>query len=128
MVDEAGLLYPREMGAMTKRLGHLEAKTGHQVAVAIVPSLQGRSIENFSLCLAKHWGLGHKGINNGVLMTVAPKERSLRIEVGYGLEKSLTNAEASAIIEQSMMPAFRKGLFNSGIEAGIEGIASEIGG
>jgi len=128
VVDQAGVLYPREIRLMTKRLTELEVKTAHQVAVVTVANLQDRPIEQYSLCLANLWGLGRKGIDDGVLMTIAPSERKVRIEVGYGLEKTITDTEAGEIIEKSMIPAFREGLIGRGISAGIEGIAKEIGG
>ncbi len=111
---------------MTK-LAMMEGRTGHQLVVATTPSLQGELIEEYSICLARHWGIGGKKNKDGVVLLVAPHEPKLRIEVGYGLEKVLRDDEAAAIIRDAVIPAFQAGRFDKGIEAGADQILREIG-
>ena len=112
---------------MTEWLADLEIRTQHQLVVATVTWLQGKPIESYSLCIANHWAIGRKGVNDGVLFLVAPNERRARIEVGYGLETALTDAEAKTIMDQDILPAFRRGNYPAGIAAGVSGIIAEIG-
>jgi uncharacterized protein len=118
VVDQAGLLDPAREAALSARLEALEAKTSSQVVVATLVSLQGYEIEEYGYQLGRAWGIGEKGRNTGVLLIVAPNERKVRIEVGYGLEGALTDALASKIIEAAILPRFRAGDFAGGIEAG----------
>lgn len=104
----------------------LERETGHQFVVVTVQDLSGHSIEDYSQRLGNYWGIGRKNINDGVLLIVAPNDRKVRIEVGNGLETVLTNAEASRIIEQDMLPAFRAGQLLKGIRRGAAGIVHEL--
>jgi uncharacterized protein len=91
-------------------------------------SLQGFTIEEFGYQLGRHWGIGEKGRNNGALLIVAPNERKVRIEVGYGLEDRLTDAESRTIIDQQMLPLFRQGDFSAGTLQGAAAILRVLGG
>jgi uncharacterized protein len=97
------------------------------VVVVTVPSLQGLTIEQFGYQLGRHWGIGQKGKDNGVLLIVAPNERKVRIEVGYGLEGTLTDALASGIIQNAILPEFRTGRFENGILQGTDAILTVLG-
>lgn len=115
-----------------RRIGELlrahEAATGDQIAVLTVPSLQGESVETYAEQVFNAWGLGQKGKDNGVLVLVAPGERRLRIEVGYGLEGTLTDVAAARIIRNVMTPRFRDGDFAAGIEDGVRAIVGQLRG
>ena len=104
----------------------LERRTTDQLVIVTVPSLNGRTIEAFGLGLGNHWGIGQRGKDNGVLLIVAPTERRVRIEVGYGLEAILTNARAQAIIDRHMLPALRRGAWNEAISAGTREIIATL--
>src|SRR5690606_31329664 len=86
VVDEANLLQPAEEAALTEKLAALEQGSSDQLVVVTVPDLQGYEIEEYGYQLGRHWGIGQNETNNGVLLIVAPNERKVRIEVGYGLE------------------------------------------
>jgi uncharacterized protein len=105
-----------------------ERATGQLVVVVILPSLQGYTIEDFGYQLGRHWGIGQKGKNNGALLIVAPNEHKVRIEVGYGLEGTLTDATCSAIIQNHITPSFKRGDFNAGVLAGTTSILRVLGG
>ncbi|AWN55845.1 TPM domain-containing protein [Methylobacterium sp. 17Sr1-1] len=128
VVDGAGLLRPEESAALAAKLKAHEDKTTDQVVVATVPSLQGTSVEDFSNRLFRAWGLGTKARNNGVLFLIAPTERKVRIEVGYGLEGALTDALSKVIIASAVAPKFKAGDFSGGIQAGVDGILGILGG
>ncbi|WP_245442719.1 TPM domain-containing protein [Methylobacterium terrae] len=128
VVDGAGLLAPEEAAALSARLKAHEDRTTDQVVVATVPSLQGTSVEDFANRLFRAWGLGTRARNNGVLLLVAPAERKVRIEVGYGLEGALTDALSKVIIASAVAPKFKAGDFPGGIRAGIDGILGILSG
>ncbi|WP_211437435.1 TPM domain-containing protein [Campylobacter sp. RM16190] len=115
VVDEAGILKQETKDKLTEILANHEKNTTNQVVVVTVNSLQGQDIESYSLKLGRHWGIGQKDKNNGVLLVVAPNEREVRIEVGYGLEGSLTDATASSIIQRIIVPKFK----NSDVDQGV---------
>jgi uncharacterized protein len=122
VVDDAGLLsYPEEV-AVTADLKALEDKSSDQVVVVTLPSLQGYSIEDFGYQLGRHWGIGTERFDNGVILLVAPNERKVRIEVGRGLEGTLTDALSKIIIENAILPRFREGDFAAGIKDGVRDI------
>lgn len=121
------------LGAGTKqRLNALlkahELETGNQIAVLTVNSLEGESVEEYAHTVFNAWKLGQKGQDNGVLVLVAPSERRMRIEVGYGLEGTLTDVAASRIIRNVMTPRFKDGDFDAGIEAGVLAVIGQIAG
>jgi len=128
MVDAADILDMPTRSAIATMLATLEEKTTDQFVVATVTSLQGQSIEVYANRLANRWALGQKDKNNGVLLLVAPNERKVRIEVGYGLESTLTNAIAQEIIDQTMLPRFRTGDMAGGVANGVGDIVALLTG
>ena len=128
VVDEANVLDPAARAALTDKLAALEAKTTDQLVVVTLKSLQGTSIEDYGVELGRRWQIGQKDKNNGVLLIVAPTERKVRIEVGYGLEGELTDAVSRLIIENAILPRFRAGDFAGGITRGVDDIISVLTG
>jgi uncharacterized protein len=128
VVDDAGVLDTAQRAALTDKLAALEAKTTDQLVVVTLKSLQGTSIEDFGVELGRHWQIGQKDKNNGVLLIVAPNERKVRIEVGYGLEGTLTDAVSRLIIENSIIPRFRANDFAGGVSRGVDDIISVLTG
>jgi uncharacterized protein len=128
VVDDAGMLSEGTRSILTRELAELEAKTSRQLVVVTVKSLQGRSIEDYGVRLGRAWQIGQKGKNNGVLLIVAPNERKVRIEIGYGLEGDLTDAVAKVIIEQRILPSFRQGNLVGGVVGGAESIIQVLSG
>ena len=128
VVDNADLLSAAEERRLTAKLESHEQATSNQLVVVTLPSLQGSEIEDYGYQLGRHWGIGQQGRDNGVLLIVAPNERKLRIEVGYGLEGDLPDAIAKLIIENDILPAFRGGNFPAGIDAGVDAIILAIAG
>ncbi len=128
VVDGAGLLSAAAEGRLERQLEAHEAQTSNQVVVVTLPSLQGYSIERFGVELGRHWQIGQAGRDNGALLIVAPKERKLRIEVGYGLEGELTDVLSRAIIENEITPRFKRGDYEAGITAGVEAMLKAIAG
>lgn len=128
VVDAANLLTPEQRAGIEAKLKAHEDKTSDQVVVATVPGLQGTTIEDFGNRLFREWKLGQAKTNNGVLLLVAPTERKVRIEVGYGLEGALTDALSKVIIASAITPRFKQGDFAGGIGAGVDGILSILEG
>ncbi len=126
--DHAGLLSDREEANLESLLGRFEAETTNQVVLLIVPSLEGDSLEAFSIRVAESWKPGQEGRDNGVIFLVALEDRKARIEVGYGLEGVLTDAKSGLILRNLVFPAFRQGAYTSGIQAGLVGIMQSIQG
>lgn len=127
VVDEAGILSPAARDRISGWLEQYEQESKRQIVVATVKSLQGYPIEDFSYRLGRYWGIGEKGRNTGAILLVAPAERAVRIEVGYGLEGELTDAVSRAIIERDILPAFRQGNFEQGVTAGTVAILQTLG-
>ena len=115
IVDQANIIPAETRGAIEPKLADLEAKSGIQLVVATVTSLEGQEIEPYANALFRAWKLGEKDKNNGVLLLVAPNERRVRIEVGYGLEGTLTDALSKVIITNAITPRFKTGDFGGGI-------------
>ncbi len=123
VVDGAGLLNEDDRLLIEGQLSTLEQQSSDQLVVVTVPSLQGYTIEDFGYRLGRHWAIGQKETDNGALLIVAPNERKVRIEVGRGLEPQLTDIMSRLIIENAILPAFRRGDFPAGIKAGVRDIS-----
>ncbi|NWG26727.1 MAG: TPM domain-containing protein [Pseudorhodoplanes sp.] len=128
VVDEAGILDAATRAELTQKLADLEARSTDQLVVVTLRSLQGTSIEDCGYQLGRAWGIGQQGKNNGVLLIVAPNERKVRIEVGYGLEGTLTDAIASFIVQTSILPRFKANDYPGGIRRGVEDIIQVLTG
>jgi uncharacterized protein len=124
VVDDAGVMTAQSRSNVEAKSKDLEDKSGIQLVVATVKSLQGGDIETYANQLFRYWKLGEAKKNNGVLLLVAPAEHKVRIEVGYGLEGTLTDAASSVIISSVIVPRFKAGDYSGGIEAGVDGIIS----
>lgn len=122
VVDAASVLDVPARAALDRKLAAQEAKGTDQVVVATVPSLQGTSVEDYANRLFRFWKLGQERKNNGVLLLVAPAERKVRIEVGYGLEGVLPDAVASTIIQTAMVPLLRRGDYAGAIDKGVDSV------
>ncbi len=121
VVDQADLLAPALEQALTLKSKALEKATGDQLVVVTLPSLKGRTIEEVGLTLGRGWGVGQQDLDNGVLLLVAPNERKVRIEVGYGLEALLTDERAGAIVREQL-GLFRQGRSADAIALGVDRI------
>jgi uncharacterized protein len=128
VVDLTGTLSSDQIAAQTQRLKDLEKRKGSQVAVLIVPTTQPETIEQYSIRAADAWKIGRRKIDDGALLVVAKDDHKLRIEVGYGLEGALTDVSARRIIDEVIVPQFRRGDFDGGITAGITRIIGVIDG
>src|ERR1700693_3518727 len=128
VVDQAAVMSADSRTELEAKLKILEDKSGIQLVVATVKSLQGGDIETYANGLFRFWKLGEAQKNNGVLLLVAPAEHKVRIEVGYGLEGTLTDALSSAIIAGAIVPRFKSNDFPGGIERGVDGIISVLNG
>lgn len=114
--------------ALEARLADFEAKKGTQIAVLIVPTTKPETIEQFGMRVVEAWKLGRKGVDDGALLLVAKDDRALRIEVGYGLEGALNDATANRIIDEIIVPYFKRGEFYQGIDAGVAAMMQVAGG
>ncbi|HEY1963080.1 MAG TPA: TPM domain-containing protein [Rhizomicrobium sp.] len=128
VVDDAGILSQDTQARLTGILAQLEQKTGDQIVVATLKSLQGQDIATYGYQLGRAWGIGQKGKNNGAILIVVPSEHKVRIEVGYGLEGDLTDAASRVIIENAILPQFRAGNYDAGVEQGTVEIVRLLGG
>jgi len=128
VVDEAGILSPAFKTQLAAQLAAHEQATINQVVVVTLKTLGGYDIADYGYRLGRHWGIGQKGKNNGVLLIVAPAERKVRIEVGYGLEGVLTDAISRDIIERRIKPRFKQGDYDQGVRAGVDAILTVLGG
>jgi uncharacterized protein len=128
VVDDAGIIPAPVRTELDAKLAALEAKTTDQFVVVTLKSLGGYDISDYGYQLGRAWGIGQKGKNNGVILIVAPNERDVRIEVGYGLEGDLTDAVTRLIIENSILPKFRAGDMAAGIAAGVDDIVKVLSG
>lgn len=128
VVDQTGTLSAGDISSLTQTLKDLEARKGSQVAVLIVPTTAPETIEQYSIRVAEAWKIGRRKIDDGALLVVAKDDHKLRIEVGYGLEGSLTDVTASRIINEIIVPKFRSGDFAGGISAGVARIVAVIDG
>lgn len=128
VTDRTRTLTPGEIAALDQKLAAFEKQTTNQIAVFLMPSLEGDSLEDFSIRLAEKWKIGQKGRNNGVILLIVKNEKKLRIEVGYGLEGALPDALAGSIIRDEIAPRFKSGHFYQGIDAGINAIMAATKG
>jgi len=128
VVDDAHVLSQGTVQTLTQMLADYENGTTNQIVVVTLPSLQNTTIEDYGYQLGRVWQIGQKDKNNGVLLIIAPNERKVRIEVGYGLEGTLTDAASSEIVHGIMLPKFRSGQMEQGIMDGTGAILSVLGG
>jgi uncharacterized protein len=128
VVDQAGLLDEQEESALTATLAAHEAETSNQIVVVTLPSLNGYDIIDYANRLGRHWEIGTSEEDNGILLVVAPNDRKVRIEVGYGLEGALTDSLSSIIIQREILPEFKKNDFPTGITQGVTAITQAIKG
>lgn len=126
VVDQANLLSPAQEVDLSSKSAALEAQTGRQFVVATVNSLEGRTIEDYGYRLGRHWQIGRKGEDDGVILLVAPNEKKVRIETGYGARVFLTDAVSSLIIRNAVLPRFREGDMAGGIMAGADAIIGQM--
>ncbi len=126
VVDQAGVMSAASRSDIEAKSKELEDKSGIQLVVATVKSLQGSDIETYANELFRFWKLGEAKKNNGVLLLVAPAEHKVRIEVGYGLEGTLTDALSSVIISSAIVPRFKANDYSGGIQRGVEGIIAVL--
>ena len=122
VVDNAGIIDAGSEAALTQKLADFETKSSDQIVVATIPDLGGEAIEPYANRLFRAWRLGQAGEDNGILLLVAKDDRKMRIEVGYGLEGTLTDLHSRLIIENTMVPAFRAGDFAGGISGAVDDI------
>lgn len=127
VVDSAGILDTGTVAALDSLLAGHEQQTGEQVVIATIPDLGGDDIADYGYQLGRAWGIGQKDKDNGALLIVAPNEKQVRIEVGYGLEGVLTDAISRMVIDQLILPRFRAGDIPGGIVAGTRGILTALG-
>ncbi|MBB4659812.1 TPM domain-containing protein [Parvularcula dongshanensis] len=134
VVDAAEVLSPQTERALTLRLQDWESQSADQIVVATVPSLGGLEITEYGYRLGREWGIGvaegldERSLDNGAILLVAPNEREVRIEVGYGLEGTLTDALSSTIIQRAVLPAFREGDYDRGVTEGVVGMIAVLSG
>jgi uncharacterized protein len=128
VTDLAGMLSPAEESQLERLMESYRIGTSHEIALLTVPSLQGEPIERFALEVGRTWGLGTKEKNNGALLVVSKEDRKIRIEVGRGLEGSLTDSICGRIIRDVIAPEFKRGRYGEGLEQGIVAIHEAIGG
>jgi uncharacterized protein len=126
VVDAANVLPTPVEGSISARLAALETQSRHQVVVVTVPTLGGREIDDYARKLGDYWGVGRAGVNDGIVLLVAPKEREVRIAIGDGLAPMISDEKAKAIIERNMVPAFKRGDYPAGVTAGVEAIVHDL--
>lgn len=128
VVDNANILNESTKTTLNNMLKNEETNSSNQIAIATIKSLHGYHIDDFSIELARKWALGQKGVDNGVLLLIAPKEKKIRIEVGYGLEGALTDKISHEIIMYTITPHFKKGDFDGGVLQATKEIIQAIKG
>lgn len=126
VVDQANLLSPQQEAELTQKLAALEQQNSRQLVVATVPDLQGYDIADYGYQLGRHWRIGQGEANNGIILLVAPNEKKVRIEVGYGLEGIVTDALSWQIIRDTILPRFRAGDMPGGILAGADALIQQL--
>lgn len=126
VTDEAGMIPAGVEQRIDAALARFEDETGSQVAVLTVESLEGEPLEDYALRVAETWELGREGVDDGVLLLIAERDRKLRLEVGYGLEDELTDLESGRIIRNVITPRFKQGDFGAGVEEGVTAILGTL--
>ncbi len=126
--DYAHLLSPATISQLDNALGHFEQQESTQIVVLTVPSLEGDSLDDFSMRVAEKWKIGRKGLDNGAILLIAKQERKLRIEVGYGLEGKLTDLVSGRIIRNIILPRFKQGNFDQGVQDGVAAMMAAVKG
>jgi uncharacterized protein len=126
VVDEADIIDAGTEAELTQKLEALEQQSQRQLVVVTLPDLQGYDIADYGYQLGREWGIGDAERNDGALLIVAPNERKVRIEVGYGLEGYLTDAYSALIIQNAILPRFREGDMPGGIVAGTDAIITQL--
>jgi uncharacterized protein len=126
VVDQADLLTPTQEIELTERLATVEQASSRQLVIATLASLEDYPIEDYGYRLGRHWGIGQQTANNGLILIVAPNERKVRIEVGYGLEGIMTDALSSQIVNNDILPRFRENDYPGGIIAGANAIIQQL--
>jgi uncharacterized protein len=126
VVDNANILSPAVEASLTEKLAGLETASGHQLVVVTLPTLQGLEIEDYGYQLGRAWQIGDKTRDDGALLIVAPNDRKVRIEVGYGLEGVMTDALSSVIIQSAILPKFRAGDMEGGVVAGTDALLQQL--
>jgi uncharacterized protein len=123
VTDLAGVLSPEEKQALENKLVAIDDSSSNQIAVVILPTLDGNPIEEYATKLFREWGIGNKKTNNGILLLIAIQDRKMRIEVGYGLEGAIPDITSINIIDNDLKPAFRAGAYYDGIDKATDNIA-----
>jgi uncharacterized protein len=126
VVDQAHVLSPEAQAQLTQSLDALQTKTSRQIIVVTLPSLEGYEISDYGYQLGRAWGVGQKGLDNGLLFIVVPSEHKVRIEVGYGLEPIVTDALSTQILQEKVLPLFRAGDMQGGIVAGVQALTDQL--
>jgi uncharacterized protein len=126
VVDAANIIPDGDEAALTAKLAALEKDSGRQLVVATVPDLQGYPIEDFGYQLGRTWQIGEKATNSGALLLVAPNDRKVRVEIGYGLEPIITDIFSGVIIRSKILPAFKAGDYPGGINAGVDALITQL--
>ncbi|KPH66400.1 MULTISPECIES: TPM domain-containing protein [unclassified Novosphingobium] len=124
--DAAGALTSDAEERLTRLSEALERTTGHQLVVVTTPSLGEKTISDYTRELGNRWGIGRKGVNDGIIVLVAPRERGARIEIGKGMTEQLPDTVCSEIMEQEMVPHFRRGDYDGGLEAGVSALIARL--
>lgn len=128
IVDQTKTLNQAQVDQLADQIKASRKDKAYQLGILMIPSLEGRSLEEYSIEVARKWGIGEKTKNNGVLLIIAKSDRQLRIEVGNGLEGELTDAESGRIIRNTITPLFKNGKFFEGIQAGVTSIQAQVEG
>jgi uncharacterized protein len=126
VMDNANVIDEATEFDLNNKLAALERKTSRQLVVVTLPSLQGYEIADYGYQLGRAWGIGQAKLDNGVIFIIAPNEHKARIEVGYGLEPILTDALSEVILQTAVLPRFRAGDYNGGVEAGVDALIQQL--
>jgi len=128
VTDLTGTFTQTQRDALERRLAEFETRKGSQIAVLVLPTTQPETVEQYAIRVAEQWKLGRKGVDDGALLVVAMDDRALRIEVGYGLEGALSDLVANRIVEDIVVPHFKRADFVGGIEAGVDAMIRVVDG